>query len=265
MNIVSEMFKLHVTKLHIVSSLALGVTGILFPNLRYVVCQTAACIGSVSLIDKFCKWFSWKYPDYASTNYYLSIFESLAKITLVGYASDQFEVLSNAHGVGAIGFTHWIAGHLCGISRMITYVSYVSTTIVWIIVMIICPLIGQKLRPLMPIITDFVAAMQSNRSFNVTYNGLNLVHSGAQPTLNEKSLEELCPLRCPSLGNSRRDNSDEYTTPENCSICTEAYSEKQLTRTLPCKHSFHAYCIDPWLLQSSSVCPICRKDVLTQQ
>ncbi|CAN0394941.1 unnamed protein product [Lampetra planeri] len=32
-----------------------------------------------------------------------------------------------------------------------------------------------------------------------------------------------------------------------CSICTEAYEEGEVMRTLPCLHAFHAACIDRWL------------------
>lgn len=258
-NIIPKM-----SKLQIVSSLALASTAVFFPNMRYLVYQTAACITSVSVIDKICNWVRWKYPDYTRTNYYLSIFEGLSKIALLGHTSNNLGVLSKAHGKGVIGFVHWSASHWYNIANCMIYYPYVIGTIAWLVVMIVGPIIGEKLRSWLPIMNSFVTAIQNNQNFDINYHGVNLVHNGPQSTLNAKSLEELCPLRCPSLENNKRESSTEYTVPENCSVCCEVYSEKQLTRTLPCNHSFHAYCIDPWLLQSSSVCPICRKDVLTQ-
>lgn len=33
-------------------------------------------------------------------------------------------------------------------------------------------------------------------------------------------------------------------------------------RKLPCGHFFHSFCIDPWLLGRSVLCPLCKKNVL---
>ncbi|XP_078475798.1 uncharacterized protein LOC144737022 [Lampetra planeri] len=46
-----------------------------------------------------------------------------------------------------------------------------------------------------------------------------------------------------------------------CSICTEAYEEGEVMRTLPCLHAFHAACIDRWL-QQSAICPVCRTNIM---
>ncbi|KAK3393512.1 hypothetical protein B0H63DRAFT_458386 [Podospora didyma] len=32
-------------------------------------------------------------------------------------------------------------------------------------------------------------------------------------------------------------------------------------RKLPCRHLFHPICIDPWLLDFSVTCPLCRVDL----
>lgn len=43
---------------------------------------------------------------------------------------------------------------------------------------------------------------------------------------------------------------------ELCSICMELYQAAQNVKTLPCKHTFHADCIDHWLLTASQNCPL---------
>nr|XP_032833864.1 uncharacterized protein LOC116956387 isoform X2 [Petromyzon marinus] len=48
-----------------------------------------------------------------------------------------------------------------------------------------------------------------------------------------------------------------------CSICTEAYEEGEVMRTLPCLHAFHAACIDRWL-QQSAICPVCRTNIILE-
>jgi len=46
-----------------------------------------------------------------------------------------------------------------------------------------------------------------------------------------------------------------------CAICLCAYREGQYVRKLlPCGHTYHAGCLDPWL-RLSSTCPVCRGSV----
>ncbi|KAG9241767.1 hypothetical protein BJ878DRAFT_211273 [Calycina marina] len=46
-----------------------------------------------------------------------------------------------------------------------------------------------------------------------------------------------------------------------CSICTEDFMTGDDVRVLPCKHKYHPACIDPWLLNVSGTCPLCRHDL----
>lgn len=46
-----------------------------------------------------------------------------------------------------------------------------------------------------------------------------------------------------------------------CSICTDDFEKGQDLRVLPCDHKFHPACIDPWLLNVSGTCPLCRIDL----
>ncbi|KAJ8104245.1 hypothetical protein POJ06DRAFT_279736 [Lipomyces tetrasporus] len=48
---------------------------------------------------------------------------------------------------------------------------------------------------------------------------------------------------------------------DGCPICFEPFLPGQDLRVLPCHHGFHAACVDPWLLNSSSQCPLCRVDL----
>ena len=45
-----------------------------------------------------------------------------------------------------------------------------------------------------------------------------------------------------------------------CSICLSDFFEKSMVRVLPCKHLFHAACIDPWFARSTA-CPNCKQPV----
>ncbi|KAI1317308.1 hypothetical protein EDD11_008677 [Mortierella claussenii] len=46
-----------------------------------------------------------------------------------------------------------------------------------------------------------------------------------------------------------------------CSICLGDYEVGEQVRTLPCYHQYHVECIDPWLLNVASMCPICKRDL----
>lgn len=47
----------------------------------------------------------------------------------------------------------------------------------------------------------------------------------------------------------------------SCSICTEDFVVGSDLRVLPCNHRFHPECVDPWLLNVSGTCPLCRIDL----
>ncbi|EEB90403.1 hypothetical protein MPER_11397 [Moniliophthora perniciosa FA553] len=51
---------------------------------------------------------------------------------------------------------------------------------------------------------------------------------------------------------------------ETCPICIVDFEEGDDIRILPCEgqHRFHQQCVDPWLLELSSSCPLCRHDFL---
>ena len=46
-----------------------------------------------------------------------------------------------------------------------------------------------------------------------------------------------------------------------CAICVEDFREDNDVRVLPCDHVFHPKCVDEWLSNHSSLCPLCKLDV----
>ncbi|PBP28124.1 ring finger domain protein [Diplocarpon rosae] len=58
---------------------------------------------------------------------------------------------------------------------------------------------------------------------------------------------------------------EEETSPKEgdlgCSICTDDFNTGEDVRVLPCNHKYHPACIDPWLLNVSGTCPLCRHDL----
>ena len=52
-----------------------------------------------------------------------------------------------------------------------------------------------------------------------------------------------------------------------CSICLEAFQDKEVVKTLPCLHHFHAGCIEEWLRREGQKvsCPVCKTPVFEGQ
>jgi hypothetical protein len=65
----------------------------------------------------------------------------------------------------------------------------------------------------------------------------------------------------PDIMPIRHDLSPEAMGRETCPICIVDFEEGDDIRVLPCEgnHRFHPECVDRWLLQLSSSCPICRQ------
>ncbi|XWS30344.1 hypothetical protein CRYUN_Cryun24cG0109100 [Craigia yunnanensis] len=51
---------------------------------------------------------------------------------------------------------------------------------------------------------------------------------------------------------------DKGSSPVDCAVCLENFKTGEKCRLLPlCRHSFHAECVDSWLLRNP-ICPVCR-------
>lgn len=64
-----------------------------------------------------------------------------------------------------------------------------------------------------------------------------------------------------AAGASERDIVPDAIGRETCPICIVDFEEGDDLRVLPCEghHRFHQECVDQWLLELSSSCPLCRQ------
>jgi len=68
----------------------------------------------------------------------------------------------------------------------------------------------------------------------------------------------------PSSSLKRLVAGDEPLYDGSCCICLDQFVVGDGLRVLPCSHTYHARCIDPWLLKHCRMCPQCRKMVFTE-
>lgn len=77
-------------------------------------------------------------------------------------------------------------------------------------------------------------------------------------------LDESVPTKTVSgerLASLTEDEAGEEHAKKICSVCMESYELGQTRKTLPCGHVFHSNCIDTWLRESSTKCPLDGREI----
>jgi len=94
------------------------------------------------------------------------------------------------------------------------------------------------------------------------------VHCQEDAQSDARAVPRLTPPRLPAASeapSSSAQDADplvpEAIGHETCPICIVDFEEGDELRVLPCegKHRFHQTCVDPWLLELSGSCPLCRQ------
>lgn len=127
-------------------------------------------------------------------------------------------------------------------------------------------------RPLAPRVTEISKALldtiplvpfQNQANFTAgtaaggVESGPQTPHARLPPPENQSDHLEVAGLTAPELHGANN---------AVCPVCSENFTPGQLLRVLRCGHQFHPPCVDPWLLERSSTCPMCRSDLsLTQK
>lgn len=75
-------------------------------------------------------------------------------------------------------------------------------------------------------------------------------------TITDAQIEAAAPLRCATLHSTNQSTNIEPFD-YFCSVCQETFEPHTLHRVLPCRHAFHAGCIDQWLC-AHATCPLCK-------
>ncbi|KAM0043889.1 putative transcription factor C2H2 family [Helianthus debilis subsp. tardiflorus] len=106
----------------------------------------------------------------------------------------------------------------------------------------------------------------AGRPFGMTQESIGRTTVAQRSTMSEDDIKKL-PWYDYKLNQDDDDDgcgggcgSDEVKKVE-CAVCLEVFKGGDRCRLLPnCRHSFHAKCIDSWLIKNAA-CPICRSRV----
>lgn len=76
-----------------------------------------------------------------------------------------------------------------------------------------------------------------------------------------RSQQPVASTSAPSSPNHQNELSPAAIGVETCPICILDFEDGDDLRVLPCegRHRFHRDCVDQWLLELSSSCPLCRE------
>jgi hypothetical protein len=247
--------------LHMLSKLsqytifASGLYTIYNPSMKKYSLGLISCVLMNDIFDNLYSWYEIKYPQntiakdiivLSKTAYYLFSYKTIANSLLI-MGND------NKWGFVFSGLKN-IFGTIESIFRWSFTVNMVCTSLF----LISFPILKRIANRFIIDIANRIGEVSDRlENVNIEYNGIKIYSSFV---LSSEQIEKISPHRCAGLKNINQDNT-EFSHPENCSICLDKYDEKQLTRILPCKHSFHVFCIDEWLKKSNSFCPICRDDL----
>ncbi|TGJ85462.1 hypothetical protein E0Z10_g3319 [Xylaria hypoxylon] len=108
------------------------------------------------------------------------------------------------------------------------------------------------------------APQAQDASQGVTEGSANVATSESSSEAASNAISQHEPESASVPTSSTPDKAKEAEPEENplgCSICTEDFTVGEDVRVLPCDHKFHPACVDPWLVNVSGTCPLCRLDL----
>jgi hypothetical protein len=116
----------------------------------------------------------------------------------------------------------------------------------------------EVIEEMMPLLNEFFNNLSStdNISGNLSVIIDEEVEEKIRLFKNDKQIKHILG---PYLKCEDSDNFDE------CSICLCKYLKNEYKRILKCDHKYHKKCIDKWLKQGSSACPLCKQDQFVEK
>ncbi|KAI0907677.1 hypothetical protein F4823DRAFT_626166 [Ustulina deusta] len=107
-------------------------------------------------------------------------------------------------------------------------------------------------------------APDASREVTEGVSNNDAVHRSSSEAANNATSQhepEITPVPTSSTPDKAKKEPEPEVEHLGCSICTDDFTVGEDVRVLPCDHKFHPACVDPWLVNVSGTCPLCRLDL----
>jgi hypothetical protein len=264
-------------KLYFVTS---GITYCYFPQTQTTILVNTCSLLVADTVQYLEDYVKHVYPDKLLLCDVVFFTNIISKIGALGYVSNQLQILKGMHG-SLVGIGYGINSYLLNATINSAYYSAVWGTVssfsMWCGFKTFKHMIDPAIKDLMTgiqqqyrqLITELQNPTNPELKVLITtitnlltnQNLISLMNMGqnksGKKVFTVEELDKIAPTRCIGL---KRHIPIFKTT---CAVCQDECTHKQLHRVLPCKHTFHTHCIDNWLLEKTTVCPMCRRDAST--
>lgn len=230
-----------------------AMTAYLFPNLRNQCFGIIIIILYNHIVSKICKYIKFNNIFYNSL---IINFVFINKICCLKYISNNIPIIKFEKYNYPFRISYEILNLFWKSYSSIIYGTYVISSVCFLSSYILYfPLknyISNIIRENQNSITERYVPILNSIANNII-SQIN-IDTSENIRLVKENFDILCPIRCAGLNNISNTNMDE------CCICKEKYNDRELHRVLPCNHSYHAHCIEDWIIRNKK-CPLCRYEL----
>ena len=208
------------------------------------------------------------YKKYCSTNNVATVANSVVQLATLYYSSSVMPILIATNKdtvfspinplIRALNYYQITLQSISNLAFKITTIGIVCSAILYPLIRLYMSNMINSLTPQIRTIVNMIQTVIIN-GITVEQNGVRVFNTRSV-IVEQNMIQQLAPVRAMGLNNVI-DESNHYTHPLNCSVCSELFQTNSLYRVLPCNHAFHAPCIDTWLQSSNATCPVCRHDI----
>jgi hypothetical protein len=233
-----------------------GITMLLFPESKNMCMSIISIIGINHIATKISKYLYKKNVERADDNRYGTVYFNvmiMIKICCMKFISLNIPSIKYDENNYPLRVSYELLNIFWKTYSNIIYISYISTVVTSTTFYLTFPIIKNYIYNFISDANNNALITRFRDLITITIINSNTERIERNNITIEK-LDEICPLRCKNMNNVENSNIDE------CCICKDKFNDNELHRKLPCNHTYHAHCIEDWIIRNKK-CPICRYEL----